>query len=186
MPREMMRDAAFASNIDLSWADADFNHIIGGYLRRPPGDPAHPWSPADWAMFPKNKKLPIVVQSNPGSIAGAKTDAFEALQDIFDADIPTGVQIALDLETAVDPEYVKEFGKILNWAGFKVHPYGSTSTLFGNPPLQGYWIAAPSPNGVPYEYNHPDVVMTQYALDVAPGYDASAVRWTEQLKKWWV
>jgi hypothetical protein len=181
-----MRDAEFASNIDLSWADSDFNHIIGGYVRRPPGDPAHGWTPAEWGMFPKNKKLPIVVQSNPGNVAGAQTDAFEALQDLYALGVPTGVQVALDLETAVDPTYVQEFGKILKWAGFHVHPYGSTSSIFKNPPLQGYWVASPAANGQPFEYNHPDVVATQYALDVPPGYDASTVRWALQLQKWWV
>lgn len=184
--RERMRDAATATNIDRTWANADHGRIIGGYLQRPPGDPFSGWTAEEWGLFPNNKKLPIMVQSKPGSGADGFSDAWLTLEHLYNLRVPTGCHIALDLETAIDPQYVQDFGHVLNFFTYKVLVYGSTSTLFQNPPLQGYWVAAPDNNGQPYEFAHSEVVATQYALDVAPGFDRSTVKWETQLGKWWV
>lgn len=184
--RERMRDAAFASNIDTAWANADHDRIIGGYLTRPPGDAFHPWSKADWGRFPHNKKLPIMVQSNPGTAGGGESDGLLTIEHLYQLGARPGVYTALDLETAVDPAYVTAYGKVLRFFRYKVLVYGSSGFVFNNPPLDGYWVAAPSSDGKPYEFNHPEVVATQYALDVSPGYDSSAVRWSTQLGQWWV
>jgi hypothetical protein len=184
MTVERMRDAAYAANIPLPWEGA-----VAGYLNtRPDGDPLNPWTPADWAKFPKNRKLPIFVQSHPLT-ADPVADAWAALQALEKLGVPAGkgIRTVLDLETAVDTRYVNLYGGIMHWAGFWVHPYGSASTIFGNPPVDGYWVA--DFVGKPFMYLHPDVRMTQYT-DNPPkdSYDSSAVkRWVyDDVAHWWV
>jgi hypothetical protein len=58
---------------------------------------------------------------------------------------PKGTATVLDLETAVDEQYVTTFGEMLHTAGYLVLPYGSSSTLFRNPVLDGYFVAKPEP-----------------------------------------
>jgi hypothetical protein len=178
--RERMRDAAFAQNIDPAWTG-----IAGGYLFSL-GQAFHPWPVSDWNRFPGNKKLPILMQKRPGDAASAQADAFTVLQELYNLCVPAGTGIVLDLETAVNAPYTRRFGRIMHYFDYRVYVYGSASTLFRNPPLDGYWVAAPAKDGKPYMYPHDFVEMTQYALDVKPGIDRSTVRWRTQLKKWWV
>lgn len=184
MTKERMRDAAYADNIPTSWTGA-----VAGYLNtRPNGDPAHPWSPANWQKFKGNRKLPIFVQSFPAQ-ADPVSDAWAALKALEALGVPAGkgIRTALDLETAVAPKYVTAYGAILKWAGFYVHPYGSASTIFGNPPLSGYWVA--DYTGVPFEFAHSEVRMTQYTNNPpASKYDSSAVKlWVyADRAHWWI
>jgi hypothetical protein len=182
MTHEHMRDAAYAANIPTPWHGA-----VAGYLNsRPNGDPLHPWSLSDWGIFKDNRKLPIFVQSAPVT-ATAEADAFAALEALYDIGVPIGVRTALDIETAINPHYVNAYGDVLRHFGYYVWVYGSASTLFGNPPLDGYWVADYL-DGKPFEYNHPDVHATQYT-DNPPKdkYDSSAVKlWTyDNVKHWW-
>ncbi len=178
---EHMRDAAYAGNVGKDWPGA-----VGGYLHT--GDPYHPWSKADWARFPRNRKLPIVAMSHPGG-RDPETDAFGVLQELYDLRVPKNVPTALDLETAVDFTYVAVYGAILHWNGYRVWPYGSTSSLFQNPQLHGYWVAAPSKDGQPYMYQRAGALIqaTQYRDSIKPGYDSSTVRWWAYRRGlWWV
>ena len=177
--RERMRDAAFAGNI------RNWNGIVGGYLHTA-GQAFHAWPVADWNKFPKNKKLPILMQKRPGSADRAEIEGFQVLHELYDLHVPNGTAIVLDLETAVNPPYTKRFGDVMHHFGYRVFVYGSSSTLFKNPPLDGYWVAAPLASRLAYMHSADNVVATQYSLDVAPGIDRSTVRWRVQMQKWWV
>jgi hypothetical protein len=180
--QEHMRDAAYAANIPTPWGGA-----VAGYLNsRPEGDPAHPWTASDWIKFQANRKLPIFVQSHPVTDM-AEADAFATLKALYDIGAPAGIRTALDLETAIDAEYVRRYGKVMRWSGFRVWVYGSASTVFGNPPLDGYWVADYL-DGQPFLYDHPDVRATQYTNNPpASKYDSSAIRnWVyADVAHWW-
>ena len=180
--RELMRDAAYATNIPRPWHDA-----VAGYLNsRPEGDPAHPWSAEDWRIFHGNRKLPIFVQSHPVTHM-AEADAFAALKALYDIGAPAGIRTAIDLETAVDAEYVHRYGRVMHWAGYRVWVYGSASSVFGNPALDGYWVADYTGTG-PFLYDHANVRATQYTNNPpANRYDSSAVReWVyAEVAHWW-
>ena len=169
---ERMRDSAFAANIDQSWTGA-----VGGYYG---GTGAYNvWSSGDWKRFEGNRKLPIWVAGLDGS--GEGKQAVRALRSLA---VPTGVYTAVDMENRVDKTYVEHFGQALQAAGYKVWVYGSSSSVFSNPRLNGYWVADYAGKG-PFMYNHAHVRATQYAAGTQ--YDSSTVRdWTFQFGPWWV
>jgi hypothetical protein len=183
---ELMRDAAFAGNIPSDW-----NGAVAGYLNTPrAGDAFHAWSEADWKSFPDQRKLPIFVQSHPGGAAQGREDGWHAVRALRTLGLPSGklLRTALDLETAVDPPYVRAYGGVLRWAGFHVWVYGSASTVFRNPALDGYWVANYVSSG-PFMYDHPEVRATQYTNNPPAGaYDSSTVKEWVWLDKahWWV
>lgn len=182
-PPERMRDAAFAKNIPADWKGA-----VGGYLNKyeGAGDPFHPWTPEDWQRFKNNRKLPIFVQSFPDA-AKAEDDAADVLKMLYDLAVPLGARTALDMETAVNVDYVKKYGRFLRWFGYRTWVYGSASTVFGNPALDGYWVA--DYTGQPFEYDHKEVRSTQYT-DNPPAdlYDSSTIKaWVyDDLRHWWI
>ena len=173
--REAMRDAAFAQNIPASWAG-----VVAGYLSFPAA--YHPWAAADWARFRANKKLPIVVGGSDGN-----ADAHSALAQLHALGVPKGAITALDLETRADPAYVDAYGAVMRGGGFpRVWVYGSASTVFGNPPLGGYWVADYTGSPFMYDGGHiSQVRATQYAN--GQEYDSSTVK-SYQLRSgtWWV
>ncbi len=177
---ERMRDAAYSSNIPVTWGGA-----VGGYLHI--GDPFHPWTEADWSRWGRRKKLPIVAMSHPAG-RNPEADALAAVAELYNIGAARGCMTALDLEEAINPAYVHTYGAVMGYCGFKVMPYGSTSTLFQNPQLYGYWAAAPRADRQPYFYSHGKAVvrMTQYALDTGGKYDSSTVHWlTWTRSPWW-
>lgn len=175
--RERMRDAEFPTNIQ-NWSG-----IVGGYLGG--GNQAREWSAAEWGRFRGNKKLPIFVRTTPGN-PGAWSDAVTVVSQLYQLKVPKQVFTALDLEGQADPVYVTNYGNAMHYFGFNVLVYGSASTVFGNPPLDGYWVADYINPPHPFEYPHADVATTQYRANVPPGYDSSTVRWAYQLRKWWI
>lgn len=113
-------------------------------------------------------RVPCWVRSNPDMVnVAADADAFVAW--LHANRVPTGVVTILDLETVEAPAFVNEFGAVLHAAGYLVWPYGSTSTLFNNPRLDGYFAA--DPTGV--EHLYPGTVATQWGY--FGGYDLSVV-----------
>jgi len=169
---ERMRDSAFAANINPSWHGA-----VGGYYGGP--DAFNVWAHGDWAPFHRNRKLPIWVggQDGPG-------EASQAIKALHDLGVPKRVYTALDMEDRVDDLYVNNFGHALQAAGYKVWVYGQASSVFGNPRLNGYWVADFADKG-PFMYDHRHVRATQYAT--GPNYDSSTVRdWTFNSGTWWV
>jgi len=169
---ERMRDSAFATNIDQAWAGA-----VGGYYGGP--DAYNVWSPGDWKRFTRNRKLPIWVAGLNGEIEGKS--AVEALRALH---VPARVYTAVDMENRVDKTYVEHFGQVLQAAGYKVWVYGSASSVFSNPRINGYWVADYAGRG-PFMSRHPHVRATQYAT--TEQYDSSTVRdWTYHSGPWWV
>jgi hypothetical protein len=169
---ERMRDSAFATNINPAWPGA-----VGGYYGGP--NAFNVWAPGDWAPFHGNRKLPIWVGGVDGP--GEARRAIEALHHLG---VPTRVYTALDMEGRVDKTYVEHFGQGLQVAGYKVWVYGQASSVFGNPRLNGYWVADFAGKGA-FMYNHRHVRATQYAT--GPDYDSSTVRdWTFNSGPWWV
>jgi len=163
------RDAAFASGL------GHWDGVVLGYFGGP--NAYHVWSPQDWAIYKDNLKIPIWV----GGLEG-EAEGWAALQALYALRVPSGKVIVLDLETRIDKTYVDAFGGVLQWAGFKVWPYGSTSSIFGNPQLNGYAVA--DPTGVEHMYPHPGVRMTQYAF--GPNYDEDAIKdWLVQQGDLW-
>ena len=147
---------------------------VAGYIG---GDTPHVWTDAEWHRFRGMRKLPIWVRSDPANV-----DAFAALQRLFELNIPRGVTIALDLETAVDFEYVRMFHRVMKWAGFFVWVYGSASTVFDNPHADGYWVADYAGKG-PFMYPHAMVKATQY--EAGATYDSSLVKYWQYYWRLW-
>jgi hypothetical protein len=169
---ERMRDSAFAANINPNWTGA-----VGGYYGGP--DALNVWAPGEWKQFHRNRKLPIWVGGLDGP--GEARKATEALHALG---VPSHVYTALDMEGRVDKTYVTNFGQALQAAGYKVWVYGQASSVFGNPRLNGYWVADFADRG-PFMFNHRHVRATQYATN--PNYDSSTVRdWTYNSGTWWV
>jgi hypothetical protein len=169
---ERMRDSAFASSINPSWAGA-----VGGYYGGP--NAYNVWDPGAWRQFHKNRKLPIWVGGLDGE--GEGKQAIHALRALG---VPSGVYTVIDMEARVDKTYVQNFGNTVQAAGYKVWVYGEASSVFGNPSLNGYWVADYAGKG-PFMYNHANVRATQYAS--GQEYDSSVVRdWTYNSGPWWV
>ena len=169
---ERMRDSAFAANINPSWTGA-----VGGYYGGP--DAYNVWASRDWTPFHRNRKLPIWVGGQDGP--GEAKQAIAALRDLR---VPKRVYTVLDMEDRVDDLYVNHFGQALQAAGYKVWVYGQASSVFGNPRLNGYWVADYADKGA-FMYDHRHVRATQYAQ--GQNYDSSTVRdWTYNSGPWWV
>ena len=121
------------------------------------GDTPHVWTAAEIAEQPEQYRLPVYVRSNPGNAA---EDAAAFIAWLRANGVPDGCATVLDLETRIDVAYVNAFGAALHAAGYLVLPYGSSSTLFQNPALDGYFVASPGATGI-----RPGCVATQYAYD---------------------
>ena len=163
-----MRDAAFASNIG-SW-----NGAVGGYIGGP--NAYNVWTPGDWATFKRNRKLPIWVAGDSG--ADEATACIEALKKLG---VPTGVPVAADMETRVDKTYLEHFGAAMGQAGYKTWVYGAASSVFGNPQLNGYWVADYSGRG-PFMYSHAGVRATQWRS--GENFDSSTIKLYQYFHLW--
>lgn len=163
-----MADAAYASNIPPGF------EIVAGYYGGP--EEFRQWPAADWERFP-GWKLPIWV----GGLSGA-TEGRQAVTALQLLNVPPGSLTVLDMETRQDHTYVAAFGETLQQAGYKVWTYGSLSTVYGNPQLNGYWVAdyTSDMRAIDAALQTSGVRAVQYAADQPPGYDASLVKpWTE-------
>jgi hypothetical protein len=169
--RELMRDAAYATSISQSWTGA-----VGGYYGGP--DAFHVWTAADWRRFAANRKLPIWVAGTDGA-----REAAQAARALHRLGVPPGAYTVVDMETRVDGPYLAAFGPALRAAGYKVWVYGSASSVFANPALNGYWVADYAGIGA-YMYDHVQVRATQYAS--GQDFDSSTVKqWTYYSGTWW-
>lgn len=112
------------------------------------GDTPHVWTAEEIAAQKARYRLPIWVRSNPQNVI-VENDVTACVAALKAIGAPRGTCVVLDLETAVAVDYCNAFGWELNANGYSVLPYGSPSTLFKNPRLDGYWVAgqpsAPSP-----------------------------------------
>ena len=175
-----MRDSDTASSLFQGWRRA-----VAGYLQ--PGDPYKPWSATDWTRFPDQRKLPIFVQTN-ALTAHPWTDADHVIEQLRALGVPKGCYTAIDLEGVIAPDYVEGYGDAMHLAGYKTWVYGEAATIFGNPPLNGYWVGAYAGEG-PFMYDHPDVRATQYASpETGSGghWDSSTILdWVYYSHSWW-
>lgn len=162
-----MGDAAFAANLFGTKFDAAAGYLSSGYQ-------FHAWTAADWNTVP-GPKLPIWV----GGFQG-KQEAEACLNQLTTLKVTSGATVALDLEMRVDKTYVAAFGAIMQHYGFKVWVYGSASTVFNNPQLNGYWVA--DYTFTPFMHSHPGVRATQWT-DGAK-YDQSLVKEWELVNLW--
>lgn len=162
-----MGDAAFAVNLDGTSFDA-----VGGYLHSP--NAYHAWDRTDWRPIP-GPKLPIYVATMNG-----RTDAEDCLIELQTLDVPKGKVIAYDLEGRIDVTLVASFGAVMQHHGYKVWVYGSADSVFGNPQLNGYWVADYLYHE--FMYNHPGVRATQWTD--GPKYDQSTVKRWELANLW--
>ena len=168
MTFELMADAAYAATIPPGFAAA------AGYYGGP--NAYHVWPGLNWDLFP-GFRLPIWVGGTNGAEEGAQ--AVAALRQLR---VPPGSLTGADMETrssAEDASYLEVFGAVLQSAGYKVWTYGSASTVFRLPPLNGYWVASYGISMAEIErlmgLGH--VRAVQYANH--PGFDASLVKaWT--------
>ena len=117
-------------------------------------------------------------RSPSGSAATPALDeGTQAVAALHALNVPKGAVTVLDMETRVDKTYVHAFAGPVQDAGYKIWVYGSASTVFGNPQLNGYWVA--DYTGVPHMHPQVGTRATQYAADLPPGFDASLIKaWT--------
>lgn len=134
----------------------------------PHGDQLNAWTLAEINAQPARYRLPIFVRSNPAQ-ALATTDAMNMHEWLLSIGCPSGSSIVLDLETAVDATYVNTFGWLMYEAGYRTLPYGSSSTLFRNPALDGYFVAEPGAKSIPA-----NCVAVQYGGTSSVDYDLIA------------
>lgn len=150
------QDAAFAENL------AGYTGTVLGYYGGPRA--YNIWSRSQWDQFLGNFKIPIWVGG-----FGGKPEGVQAVGLLRTLGVPKGCVTLLDMEARVDKTYVTHFGEVLQGSGYKVWVYGSTSTLFLNPQLNGY--APSNPTGVRSLYPHAGVRMTQWAFGAATDQD---------------
>lgn len=167
-----MADAAFAADIVPGF------EIGAGYYGGPGA--FHVWKPSDWARFP-GYRLPIWVAAT-GNKSG-QVDGQNALDALRALKVPPGSFTVLDMEIMRDRTYVENFAaEVGGPGGYRVWVYGSRSTVFGNPPCNGYWVAdygITTAEGIRL-LEAPHVRAWQHTPDIPPGYDASLVKeWTE-------
>ncbi len=127
------------------------------------------------AAHPGRYRLPTWVRSNPQQ-CDPHVDAKAFIAWLRSVGCPTGVATVLDLETAIDPAYVTAYGADLHAAGYLVLPYGSKSTLFQNPKLDGYFVSDPTGT----DHIVVGSVATQFAFDGS--YDKDDI--TSAVKLW--
>jgi hypothetical protein len=170
MSYERVGDAAFAVNLD----GTSFP-LVGGYYGGP--NAFNVWSVPDWHRFP-GFRLPIWVAGAPGNgpaEAGAAVEALEALG------VPKGSRTVIDMEARIDRQLVENFGAALQAAGYLLEVYGSASTVFNHPPLNGYWVAdfTADMTQIDQLLAHPHVRAVQYATNHL--YDTSLRKpWTNE------
>jgi|GEM_PF-1588386 len=159
-----MWDAAFPPSNPPKW------EVAAGYIG---GGTPHVWTDAEWAATKTRWRLPIFVRVPP-TTHDPRDDAAKAIAWLRGHDVPKGVCMCLDYETAIDATYLGAFDRTVVAAGWKVMVYGTRRTVLANPrPSGGYWDAQWT--------NEPHLnagsAATQYGGDTTLGqpYDASLV-----------
>lgn len=144
--------------------------IAGGYIG---GNTPHVWTDQEWDALPQKQRLPIYVCSHP-ELHDPNVEATKAIKWLDDHHVPVGVWVALDLETAVNPPFIRTFDAKVVASGRLLIIYGSKSTIFQNPLTSGgYWVA--DWTGVSHLVSRSTI--TQYASDtmLRLGYDLNTV-----------
>ncbi len=157
---------------DAAWPPANPPRweVAAGYIG---GSTPHLWTDAEWAATGTRWRLPIFVRVPPTTRKPAD-DAALAIRWLQAHNVPKGVCLALDYETAIDATYLQAFDTAIVAAGYRTLLYGTRRTVLQNPrPSGGYWDAQWT--------NEPHLnagsAATQYGGDTTLGqpYDASLV-----------
>src|SRR5216117_1763143 len=99
------------------------------------GDTPHPWTDAEILRQSARYRLPIWVRSNPSGAAQGRAEGHVAADWAHAHKQPLGTCIALDLETAINGDYVKAFDSAVRSAGYKTLVYGSAAYCFAAQPV---------------------------------------------------
>lgn len=148
----LMRDTSNPAGKDIG------AQVAAGYLR---SATPHTWTTTDWQAQSARWLLPIYVPDNPNT---GQAEGIAAADELRALGWPTGTTVGWDLETHQWQGEVTAAAAVLALAGYHLMPYGSTSTLFTNPPVAGYWVA--DWTNQPHLYPHAGVVATQYQAGV--------------------
>jgi hypothetical protein len=135
---------------------------VAGYIG---GNTPHVWTPEEWLRFRHLRQLGIWVADLSSSAEVSGKAAAEAAKRLgWKAHAKARRTIVLDLEMAVNTDWVNTYADAVHKAGYWTWVYGSQSTVVENPARAGYWIA--SWNGVPSVERMPHVVAHQYSAEV--------------------
>ena len=174
MPKAMW-DASTPPAVPPAGFDA-----AAGYIG---GDTPHVWTLAEWQRLDRLPKLPIWVQSGPEA-DHAIAEAGAAMRQLYRIGAHPGCTVALDLETSDTPAshgYINAFHSVMTFFGYYVWVYGSRSTVLGNPPCDGYWVA--DYTGSPHFPAGNAVRACQYVA--GPELDRSVVRYWQWRRRLW-
>lgn len=141
------------------------------------GATPHVWTPSEISAYSYELKIPIWVPwwFRTG-IWTPESDAEDCLTALNRLAMPVGHVFQIDMETAIEPNYIDTFSGIVKSHGYYPIPYGSSSTIFSNPnPGWGYWVATrPGNHDYPGDEKlFPNSVATQWQDFGA--YDANVV-----------
>lgn len=145
----------------------------------------HIWDRNQINRLPKGiGKYPMFVGTPAiGESGDAETEALECLKALKHVECPLGKVVGLDLELAVAPAYVTAFGGVLNHFGMRVWVYGSLSTVFRNPRLNGYDPA--DWTGLPHVVAGAHATQWASAGQLGTTYDARSIRFWQFKRHIW-
>jgi hypothetical protein len=135
-------------------------------------DPARVWPESEIQRIDTRWRLPIWVNSTGGGDPVSDGHAMAQWADAHKQ--PKGTCIAIDLEAAIVPSYVRGVDHTLQGHGFECVAYGSESSVLQNPkPSGGFWVAVWDGAA----HCPPDWAAHQYVSDQMLGkpYDLSIV-----------
>lgn len=129
--------------------------VCGFYLG---GRTPHAWSAQQVDVQPERWRAPfwLADPNRPADSQGA--DIAAALEALH---APPGSIYFLDMETLIAPTLVNDIAGVTHAAGYRCGVYGSESTVFGNPPRAGYFVARY--DGIAALYEHPHALAKQYS-----------------------
>ena len=134
---------------------------VAGYIG---GATPHVWTVAEWQRFAAFRQLPIWVKDTSATAANQATEAArEAVKLGWRPHATHRRWIVLDMETSADVTFVSHFAVTLHTDGFGCLVYGSSSSVFGNPHADGYWVARW--DDIPTLENFPNIKAHQYIND---------------------
>lgn len=112
-----------------------------GYLG---GNTPHAWELGEWRRFGKLLQAGIWVADLSASAVGQGKTAGAAAAALGWTPRRQATSrriIFLDMETWQNKSFVTDFAHEVFISGYETSVYGSASTVGGNPPLRGYWLA---------------------------------------------
>jgi hypothetical protein len=115
-------------------------HVVAGYIG---GNTPYVWSESDWDHQPAPRRLPIWTGAGAENTETAGQSACsEILHALRALSVPTGVSVALDMETDVSPVYAETIGYGLEINSYHLVIYGSADSIDQYPTIfPSLWVA---------------------------------------------